>query len=83
MNKLKSPVYLCFLGGGLTSIAGFATLLLGDVRFGSRHWLSHIGMWLLIAGVALYAVPLLGSLAWKCGERLHQRWRKQDDRDRR
>jgi len=81
VNKLKSPVYLCFYLGAFAAIIGFAALLLGDVCFGPRHWLSDLGKWVFAVGVALYAVPLLGGLAWKFGERLRERRQRRDDRD--
>lgn len=76
VSKLKSPVYVCFLIGAAAAFTGFAALLLGDICFGSRHWLSHLGKWLFIAGVALYTAPLLGGLAAKLCERLRQRRRQ-------
>jgi hypothetical protein len=57
LNKLKSPVYLCFLVGGGLMFVGMALNLLSSSLYGPKHCLSHVTIIIGIAGFAICSLP--------------------------
>ncbi|MHC4180370.1 MAG: hypothetical protein ACYSWU_22940, partial [Planctomycetota bacterium] len=76
LNKLKSPVYLCFFVGGGGVFLGLALVVLGGSLYGPKHWLFCAGVTIEIAGAGLCCFPLFASVVFLFFERLRNRWRR-------
>lgn len=69
MNKLKSPLYLCFLIGWVCLVIGGVCFLLSSMRFGPRHWTYRAAEIVAFAGLAIYAFPLFMAVTLSISER--------------